>query len=511
MLSFVVSFLEKAFADLVLHGGGTEEESLFLTYLFLASKSGHIAVEVGKNLFPPLDEESAHLQEKIIKGATLLRETPFVVRLGNRFYLQRHFALETKLIDLIKERVGKEVWPKLENELSLEGLLNEQAAALLKASKMSLMLLTGGPGTGKSYTASRLITSFWKALSDTNRDHFEVAIAAPTGKASSHLYESLTKGIDDPELLNHITSRTLHSLLGIKKENHDLFESDIKPISADLVIVDESSMIDLTLMVNLFASLKEGARLVLIGDPHQLPSIESGSIFADIVELLPSHVIELTRCVRSDIEAMVNLSLEIKAGTFELLKDGSFRLPFVENETPLEHQKQIVKFMCAKVEQNFRALAPLRKGPLGIEELNHLCLNHLKQKNYRKNEFSFPIIFTKTVAKEEIYNGDGGSLFFDLEGRPTFASVKERNIPIEALPPFELGLCLSIHKSQGSEFDEVLVIMPKGSESFGKEILYTATTRAKKRLQVFASDKTLISCLQKKSRRLSSLLLRFDN
>jgi exodeoxyribonuclease V alpha subunit len=501
------SSIEQSFVRLAKTNQEIDEESYFLAFLFFASRRGHIAIDISDEITAGFQEIDDDLKDKIIKGSKLFKGSPLVVNLSTKFYLQKNYALETKLLDLIKERNSSAcLIPINIIDFDKSHLLENQYKAILKAASSNLLILTGGPGTGKTYTATNIIKILFNSLKEEERKTFEIAIAAPTGKATSHLYTNLTAKLEDKEILSHISAKTLHSLLNIKIDHFDLFDEEAKKLSADLVIVDESSMIDLSLMSYLFNALKPGSRLILIGDRHQLPPIESGSLFADLCELKPEFVVELNVSVRSELKSIIDLSEEIKKGHFELLHQESFRLPYLED--PLKNQKMLINLMLDNDFESFRLLAPIRKGPLGIEELNRLCLESFKKRYYKKSGFTFPIIFIENDYKNEIFNGETGLLYFDIQGVAYQIESKGIIGHFGKFPPFELAYCMSIHKSQGSEFNHVLVVLPEGSESFGREILYTAVTRAKKSVRIHSSDETIRACLKKENRRVSSILSR---
>lgn len=501
------SSIEHSFVRFIFQDEYLENEALFLAYLFYASRQGHVAVDIDTEVDPLFEEIHPEMKERIIKGSKTFKGSPFIVKCGTKFYLEKHYALETKLLELLHERNKHLPYPEIElKDFDKSCLLKNQVEAIFKAASSNFLLLTGGPGTGKTYTATNIIKILYEALPDYLKEEFEISIAAPTGKAASHLFTNLTSKIYDNKLLSCISAKTLHSLLEVKNGSFDLFSDEVKKLTADLIIVDESSMIDLNLMTRLFKALKPSARLILIGDRHQLPPIESGSLFADFCEIKKEAVVELDVCLRSEFEDIITLSKTINKGSFDDLKNEQFRLTYQLVES--DNQKNILKEMLKNDPAHFRVLAPIRKGPLGIEELNKMCLDAFKKKYFQNSSFTYPIIFTRNDYKKNIFNGESGFLHFNKEGQPFQIEAKGKVGHFGQFPSFELAYCLSIHKSQGSEFDHVLVVLPQSSESFGREILYTAVTRAKKSVAILSHDDTLKACLKKENRRVSSMLLR---
>lgn len=497
--------IEEAFAQMIMQENQHEPLAYFAAYLFYAAKKGHIATLINETLYPDFEEIGPELKEMIRLGVHSFKESSYIIRVDNVYYLTKNYLLEQLFAKSFNQFMNSKPYPKIDPKpIEDDKLLERQKMAITQVLKNNLLLLTGGPGTGKTFTAVNIIKYLWHHLSEEQKKDFEIAVAAPTGKASSHLFAGIESKLSDPLLLERIRAKTLHSLLEEKKGSSDLFENPRKKLSADLIIIDESSMIDLKLMSALFLSLKEGVRVVLIGDRHQLPPIDSGSVFADLCELGSDFVVELNVPMRSDLKSIITLSSEIKSGVSELLFQEEFRIAMQDEE--IDNQQIVLKEMQTRDFNSFRVLSPIRKGPLGIETLNNLYLEQLKKKHQHKSPFVFPIIFTKNDYRREVFNGESALLHFNKRLLPTHIEAKGKIGPLSEWPPFELAYCMSIHKSQGSEFEHVLVILPTSVESYGKEILYTAVTRAKKSVKILAHDEMIRACLKKDSRRYSTLL-----
>ena len=258
----------------------------------------------------------------------------------------------------------------------------------------------------------------------------------------------------------------------------------------DLVIVDECSMIEAPLFCSLLGSIGKGGRLVLMGDPHQLPPVGSGSLFADLVLsiksgfALPMSALESSHRVQN--KQLLALRDAIQKG------DEDTVLSYVASETidvnGLWEKKQAAPL------GSFCLLSTLRKGPFGVDALNH------KIKSQFAQEEAVPILITQSNAKLKLYNGETGVL---KQGVAHFSSG--RSYPVHALPSFEGAYALSVHKSQGSEYDNVALLVPEGSESFGKEILYTAATRAKQEFAIYGKKETILKLMRRGSRKISGL------
>ncbi len=410
----------------------SEPVSQFLADLLKAAREGHLCLPLDKNLDLP-----KHLF------------TEALVEENGRVYLRRNWECEKKFIKYF-ERLNNQP-PAIDIpdfEIS-EPLEPEQKQAIFNAVKFSLSLICGGPGTGKTYTAATLIKKFLPYL--------DVVVAAPTGKAAANLRGAL-EGVCEV--------MTLHALLRKKR------------VRADLVVVDEASMIDAELMAALFSAIKEGARLVLIGDKNQLPPVESGNFFADLAEG-NACMIELGRCLRAELKEIVDMAQAVKSG----LSIPSLPIPRIE------------ELIEGVFERQACVLTPLRHGPFGVNRLNE----RLHKEDRIRGGKRFPIMITVNDSSCDLYNGDVGVLVPEEE----CAYFRERKVPIYRLPHYEFAYVLSVHKSQGSEYDEVIVLLPEGSEVFGREMLYTAITRAKKRVVIYAAEGIVSQIVAKKERRLS--------
>ena len=473
--------------------GGEKRGQEFLAQLLASARAGHLCLYA---------EEGPKLPSHLVYvGEEAYPKEP-VVRCGNAYYLQRHWAAETEVVRALQKLMKST--PRLPLSLDPEGVTEEQKGAIRKVAKHALTLLTGGPGTGKTYTAAQLIQAVLRA----DPSH-RIALAAPTGKAVGNLEGSLRKLLGDrtPEV------KTLHSLL---KRRAGKIRAEEK-LTADLVLVDEASMVDVGMMATLLTAIRPGARLVLMGDADQLPPVEAGSLFADMVSCGGQYVAELRRCLRVETESLVQLAAGVKEGHADfdiqpLSKETliqqvapQFPNPFVED----------VSKSSPHAFMDFRLLAPIRKGPFGVDGLNALFHSHFKQKRPPGHAMLTPIMVTKNAHSLSLYNGEVGVLV-EFDGEEDYALFPARSgpgprkIPRYALPPFEVAYCLSVHKSQGSEFDKVAFVLSPGSEIFGRELFYTALTRAKRSFELFGSPEVLQLMVAKQNKRLSQLSSRLS-
>jgi len=554
------SYLDYAFAEKSLRSSSCHDEEIgaFLCYVLMCSRSGHLCIKInGDQLHPnPHDflarlrtapqndaevitnEDVQRLSSLVIEGSRkapteILSEesSSILFRWKNCIYLWKNWSDESEVLQQINRHMTAKPILHVNFELVNDrgALLPEQMTVIEHACRHSLTLVTGGPGTGKTYTAGQFVNLFWKSLDQEERSQLEIVLAAPTGKASSRLYESFVKTLDNEELLQHLSSKTLHSLLGIRK---NAAFSDPAYLSADVVIVDESSMIDVQLMKILLKALKYGSRLILLGDQDQLPPVETGNVFADLVNGLDETsdaVVRLTKCMRSELKSILDLAeavndgessrvLELIGNLHDAISNDEMQKIVIDqvisrltwNEKSLDEGKIMARF------GSFRVLCPLRKGPLGVDTLNSLCKEEMERiAEVSRKPFIAPVMITVNDYSNDLHNGEMGILIkpYHQPGYALFPGKDAegmRRFALHAVPAFEYAYCISVHKSQGSEFDDVLILMPEGSEFFGREVLYTAVTRARKGLQIYGSAAVIQAAVDRRGLRLSGIIERLQ-
>ncbi len=449
--------------------GNTEEEKLFLATLMAVSRQGHLCLCIEEDTITPLEQ-------KVRAGA---KESKFVCSFGNRWYLQRNWVLETRFLEQLK-RLLKTPLPV--GDCPLDSSLNEeQKEAIIQALTHSVSLISGGPGTGKSYLIKQLAASF----------PGRVLVAAPTGKAAAHLQ-----------------CRTLHALLGIGSEP---WNQEASVLFADLIIVDECSMIDVRLFTQLLASVQAGTRLVLIGDKDQLPPVEAGSLFADLEQVVPCTY--LKKCMRSDRAEILDLAQAINRGdsskitclNLDAQQVVDYAKPFFSQPTDERpSQEQLLRQM-----QQFCILSCIRQGPLGVDTLNELIAECFLSRLEDGQWLALPILITRSDYRLNVYNGQTGILMRHAAEKDRIF-IGEHSF-LASLLFYEYAYALSVHKSQGSEYEHVLLLVPPGSEVFGREILYTAVTRARSKIEISGTLETIHEALKRSSRKISGLQARVGN
>lgn len=433
-----------------------------------------------------------------------------IVRWKDRYYLQKNWVLETHILEQVQKLHTQSPLPFISEEPFFkaldreEKLLPQQKEAIRHIFYHPFSILCGGPGTGKTYTAAHLVRLIQTSLQIPD---YRIILAAPTGKAAHHLQSVLHP--------HSCEAFTLHRLLNLQPGETKLFTH--KRIDADLILVDEASMIDISLLAHLLERIQSPTRLVLMGDPDQLPPVETGSLFAELSDLFG---IRLQRSMRIEAPHLHLTAQAIQQG--ESFFDTTPIFPLTEEWTEQLYREIKPLISHAKPDpisalhhyQECRVLNALRQGPWGAETLNRLLLQRMAADCGAGQWWAIPILVKTNLPHLDLYNGTSGILIgkkentFDLTTSTAYFPEKE---PFTRLPPFELAFCLSIHKSQGSEFQKVIALFPPGSEKLGREALYTAATRARKEWKVFGEKEILREMLQKPSRRMSSFTERFKS
>ncbi|NGX48468.1 MAG: RecBCD enzyme subunit RecD [Candidatus Anoxychlamydiales bacterium] len=537
----------------------TDDEAIFLAYLFLISRFGFISIEIKDDttIYPSLEDLNMDTKDfldidafvkKVILGSKNLSDQILyqgdnsdedypkkpVCKFKNFYYLQKNFVFEKKIIKNL-ERLENQVPTKLFDEdiffetLENEKFLNlEQKKAVENTFFNSISLILGGPGTGKTYVASHLIEILSKSFDSSKKDNLKIAITSFTGKATSHLKSKILKVVDDV----NIDAKTLHLLLNLKEGKPKFF--DESKLNYDLIIVDEASMLDLKLTAHLLNSRKKGSRIIFIGDPNQLPPIESGNVFSEISSLENIEKVHLKQAKRFENSKITDLANAIKNSDEKALDEIFAKSNFYDIED-IYHAKKVILDMekpsffkraseDIKIEdlfsqlKDFIILSAIKKGPFGVETLNQEIFSLFYNKAKLNDYLFVPIIITKNNYNLDLFNGEFGILKIQktLDGpirKEAYFQIDDKiqKFEIFYLNSYEYAYSISIHKSQGSEFKKVVIIIPDGSENFGKELFYTAVTRAKNEFSIFSTKKIVKDLIKVSSFKRSALSIKKQN
>ena len=409
--------------------------------------------------------------------------------------------IDIKNYDKIIEKVSKK------NNIVLS---DEQFKSISTCLNSNISVITGGPGTGK--------TTIIKCIIDILEDlSIEYVLCAPTGRAAKRIKETTKK-----------EAKTLHRLLEIAKvDDRDLdafFNVDVKQIEADVVIVDEASMIDSIMMNNLFKAMKQNTKIILVGDVDQLPSVGPGDVLKDIITSNAVNVVELKKIYRqSSMSDIILNAHRVNNGILPEFKNKDTDMFFVKStsvENTLEKISELISYRLLNyakfdVLKDLQVLTPMKKTQLGTIQLNSFLQEILnpKAKEKKEKEINGKIFregdkvmqiinnYDKKFSIngnffDGIYNGDIGYIKeIDNQNQTMtviFDEEKEVIYEFEELDELELAYAITIHKSQGSEFDYCILPIYTGYEKlFTRNLLYTAMTRAKKMLVIVGNKNTI--------------------
>ncbi len=406
---------------------------------------------------------------------------------------------------------------KIEKQTGMQ-LDEHQVSAVKEAVRNGLLVITGGPGTGKTTTINTIIRYF-------EMEGMDIFLAAPTGRAAKRMSE--TTGFQ---------ARTIHRMLELNGgvEGSAGFErNESNPLETDVVIIDEMSMVDITLMNSLLKAVAAGTRLILVGDINQLPSVGPGSVLKDIIESGACNVVMLTKIFRqaSTSDIIVNahkinrgeeVSLDNKSMDFFFLK--RYEADIIINVVLQLVKQKLPKFVDA-TPYDMQVLTPMRKGLLGVERLNGILQQYLnppdrskrekehgdmifregdkvmQTKNNYQLEWEISTKFGLTVDKGMgIFNGDMGIIkeINDFAETMTVEFDEGRKVEysFKLLDELELAYAITIHKSQGSEYPAVVIPLLNGpSMLMNRNLLYTAVTRARKCVTLVGNEKTFFQMI----------------
>ena len=473
----------------------------------------------------------------VASGQALEAKRPLVFD-GDNLYLHRMFAAESRLAQRMRELAQDAATPCVDVERWMREVLLEASEAAIAAAKIAvsrqLCVVTGGPGTGKTTLAASLIA----LLADLGiAEPRRIALAAPTGKAAARLQESVrtqfrARALADkvPALRDYTpVATTLHRLL---------LRADML---VDVFLVDECSMVDLPLMARLLDGLREGTRLILLGDAGQLSSVEPGSVFSDLCATSDSGTSPLAPCIvrltkshrfgpSSGIGRLASaIGQGEAASAIAVLKDSPDT-----NLKPLADEAAFGRFAHETAEEwaaHFkhspagdafparRVLCAHRRGPFGVNRFNRQVERRLRDTGSIPANDEFypgrPIIVTRNDRATGLSNGDTGVVILDSQNRrrvwfPDLAGQDSDDgrflVSPSRLPEHESFFALTVHRAQGSEYDDV-VFIPGDADSRvnTRELLYTAVTRARNKVTVCADEGTVTTAIGRRTARATGL------
>ncbi len=530
---------------------------------------------------PTLSQWIASLEKAEAVGSAG-QQKPLILHSG-RLYLYRYWRYEQKFAEKIHHFLAQRPAPVDEDFLKQkllhyfpdnpDGSINFQRVAAMRALTHSFTVISGGPGTGKTSTVAKIIAIFLEQFGEAKK----IVLAAPTGKAAARMKESIEIALSEqgmlaslPDSMKKIFPReasTIHRLLGPISGSPYFHHNEENPLSCDVIVIDESSMVDLALMAKLFSAIPPHARVILLGDRDQLSSVEAGSVLGDICGPQAAHegfsaqfaalaqnlaiyslpVVENASLLQDAI-IFLNRSYRFQKGIADLAKHinegntSAIAANFSVNayhgvsicgvNKIFEIQKKIHELVEAGAYDflirddiaaalnrlfDFAILCAHRQGQWGSESIGELIEQAIKRRFGERSEWAGlyhgkPIMIIKNNYELNLFNGDIGIVRRDSSTGQLMAHFPEANtethraIHIFRLPEFTSAHAFTVHKSQGSEFKKVIfIIPPELTPVLSRELLYTAVTRARESLEIWGSADVFTAAVTRPVRRFSGL------
>lgn len=475
-----------------------------------------------------IQDMEKYIMDLCIEKKTVLKEVQGETRIypARYYYLELHTArmlhdlnIDCNMPEDIMEKRLQQVEER--EAISLDPM---QHRAVIESIKHGLLVLTGGPGTGKTTTINTMIQFF-------ESEGMNILLAAPTGRAAKRMTE--TTGYE---------AQTIHRLLEVSGNPEEegnvngFMRNRQNPLETDVLIIDEMSMVDLTLMHGLLSAVVEGTRLILVGDVNQLPSVGPGSVLRDIIASVSFPVVTLTKIFRQAGESDIVVNAhKINAGQPVVLDNKSRDFFFLKRQEPDAIISVVITLIQQKLPKYVNAspleiqvMTPTRKGLLGVERLNTILQKYLNPpssgkaekehgqrlfrvgdkvmqiKNNYQLEWEICTKYGLTVDKGMgIFNGDMGIITainaYDDTVEVEYDEKRKVKYSFEMLEELELAYAITVHKSQGSEYPAVIIPLLQGPRMlYNRNLLYTAVTRAKKCLTIVGSDITFQEMIQNK-------------
>ena len=487
-----------------------------------------------------------------VSASTLTGEPPVLHLDAGLLYLDRYWIEECRVADDVRRLAAerRSGAPVDIGRLFGDGFAEQRAAAEVALSR-ALTVLTGGPGTGKTTTVARLLALLAEQAERDGRpagQKLRIALAAPTGKAAARLLEAVKLEVGaldaaDRDRLPELTATTMHRLLGSRPDTSSRFRHDRdNRLPHDVVVIDETSMVSLTMMARLLEAVRPDSRLLLVGDPDQLASVEAGAVLADLVEGLAaagrgqdSPIARLVTPHRFG-ESIGALAGAIRDGDADaavaVLSASGEHIEWVQTEEPADTLRKVLVPHALRLREaailgdaesaleildEHRMLCAHRRGPYGVQFWNRQIERWLAEQTdtplWTTWYLGRPVLVTANDYGLGLYNGDTGVTV--LRDGTLRAAMAGASGPVEfatgRLADIDTMHAMTIHKSQGSQARVVSVLLPPtDSRLLTRELLYTAVTRAREKVRLVGSADQLRAAVARRAVRATGLARRLD-
>lgn len=526
-----------------------ERVALAVALVVRAVRGGSVCVnlaEVQQNIgVPDLPWPNGDEWTSVVSASVLAGDPPVLHVDDGMVYLDRYWIEECRVADDVLALAGATrsgSTPDVER-LFPDSYAEQRAAAELALSR-ALTVLTGGPGTGKTTTVARLLALLAEQAELDGKPRLRIALAAPTGKAAARLLEAVQAEVDkldavDRDRLPTLTATTMHRLLGSRPDTSSRFRHNRdNRLPHDVIVVDETSMVSLSMMARLLEAVRPDSRLLLVGDPDQLASVEAGAVLSDLVEGLaaagsgPVASLMTSHRFGASIGALARAIRDGHADTaLEVLAAGGPHIEWVDTHKPADILRTILvphalalreaavlgnAAVALEILEQHRMLCAHRNGPYGVTHWNRQIERWLSEQTdmplWTDWYVGRPILVTANDYGLGLYNGDTGvAVLSDGELRAAMSVVSHGNAGPAVFAPGRLSdidtmHAMTIHKSQGSQATEVTVLLPPtDSRLLTRELLYTAVTRARNKVRLIGSAEQLRAAIERRAVRATGL------
>lgn len=445
--------------------------------------------------------------EKIEEALKNLEKNLLIIVKEEKYYLKEMYESESLIVKRFrllyheKDLITKDIDNKIKEIGEFFGIVynEEQLEAIKESYQKKFLIITGGPGTGKT-TIMKAITELYRQMNKLDYSSLQekIALLAPTGRAAKRMTETTL-----------LRASTIHRFLKWQKETNKFQVNEYNKSKVEFVIIDEASMIDTYLMASLLKGISANCKIVMVGDDHQLPSVGPGQVLHDLIQSEKLPVIKLTELYRQGKDSnILSLAYDIRQGTInEKIFNVGDDLTFIKS-SPNQVINNILEITDTYKDlsyKDFQILCPMYKTIAGIDEINnHIQKKFNKKAKDKKEIATSEVIFREgdkviqltNMPDENVYNGDIG-IIKEIKTSPKKEIIIDFDGNIVKYTPsnfanFRLAYAISIHKAQGSEFEVVIIPIVKNfNKMLYRKLIYTGVTRSKKKLYLIGDIEAL--------------------